>query len=87
MQNIEIFRTSLMPRTVARELKQLPENEGRANVQKKKTETYPPNNAIIVRGQIINLRKVTIYLLTSCNTEERIAQNIYIHNSNKSYKY
>ena len=23
------------------------------------------------------LRKVTIYLLTSCNTEERIAQNIY----------
>ena len=26
-----------------------------------------------------------IYLLTSCNTEERIAQNIYIHNSNKNY--
>ena len=34
----------------------------------------------------INLRKVTIYLLTSCNTEERIAQNIYIHNSNRNYK-
>ena len=34
----------------------------------------------------INLRKVTIYLLTSCNTEERIAQNIYIHNSNRIYK-
>ena len=27
-----------------------------------------------------------IYLLTSCNTEERIAQNIYIHNSNENYK-
>ena len=24
----------------------------------------------------MNLKKVTIYLLTSCNTEERIAQNI-----------
>ena len=34
----------------------------------------------------INLRKVTIYLLTSCNTEEKIAQNIYIHNSNRNYK-
>ena len=34
----------------------------------------------------ISLRKVTIYLLTSCNTEERIAQNIYIHNSNRNYK-
>ena len=34
----------------------------------------------------LNLRKVTIYLLTSCNTEERIAQNIYIHNSNRNYK-
>ena len=33
-----------------------------------------------------NLRKVTIYLLTSCNTEERIAQNIFIHNSNRNYK-
>ena len=33
-----------------------------------------------------NLGKVTIYLLTSCNTEERIAQNIYIHNLNKNYK-
>ena len=33
-----------------------------------------------------SLRKVTIYLLTSCNTKERIAQNIYIHNSNKNYK-
>ena len=32
------------------------------------------------------LTKVTIYLLTSCNTEERIAQNIYIHNSNRNYK-
>ena len=35
---------------------------------------------------IIDLRKVTIYLLTSCNTKERIAQNIYIHNSNRNYK-
>ena len=35
---------------------------------------------------MINLTKVTIYLLTSCNTEERIAQNIYIHNSNRNYK-
>ena len=26
------------------------------------------------------------YLLASCNTEERIAQNIYIHNSNGNYK-
>ena len=26
------------------------------------------------------------YLLTSCNTEERIAQNIYIHNSNRNIK-
>ena len=25
----------------------------------------------------LNLRKVKIYLLTSCNTEERIAQNIF----------
>ena len=33
-----------------------------------------------------NLTKVTIYLLTSCNTEERIAQNIYIHDSNRNYK-
>ena len=32
------------------------------------------------------LRKVMIYLLTSCNTEERIAQNIYIHNSNRNIK-
>ena len=27
-----------------------------------------------------------IYLLTSCNTEERKAQNIYIHNSNRNIK-
>ena len=27
-----------------------------------------------------------IYLLTSCNTEERIAQVIYIQNSNRNYK-
>ena len=33
----------------------------------------------------IVLRKITIYLLTSCNTEERIAQNIYFHNSNRNY--
>ena len=32
------------------------------------------------------LRKVTIYLLTSCNAEEKIAQNIYINNSNSNYK-
>ena len=35
---------------------------------------------------MVNLRKVMIYLLTSCNTEERIAQNIYIHNSNRNLK-
>ena len=35
---------------------------------------------------MINLRKVTIYFLTSCNTEERIAQNICIRSSNKIYK-
>ena len=34
-----------------------------------------------------DLTKVTIYLLTSCYTEERIAQNIYIHNSNRNYFY
>ena len=34
----------------------------------------------------LTLRKVMFYLLTSCNTEERIAQNIYIHNSNRSIK-
>ena len=33
----------------------------------------------------INLTKVMIYLLTSCNTEEQIALNIYIHNSNGDY--
>ena len=27
-----------------------------------------------------------IYILTSCYTEKRIAQNIYIHNSNRNYK-
>ena len=43
------------------------------------------NNAINVRRQIINLTKVTICLLSSCNTEKRIAQNIYIQNSNKNY--
>ena len=32
------------------------------------------------------LRKVMIYLLTSCNTKKRIAQNIYIHNSNRNIK-
>ena len=32
------------------------------------------------------LRKVTIYLLTSCNTKERIVQNIYIHNSIRNIK-
>ena len=31
-------------------------------------------------------RKVTIYLLISCNTIVRIAQNICIHNSNKNCK-
>ena len=30
--------------------------------------------------------KSMIYLLTSSDTEERIAQNIYIHNSNKNFK-
>ena len=41
---------------------------------------------VAVSEDIANLRKVMIYLLTSCNTEERIAQNIYIHNSNRSIK-
>ena len=27
-----------------------------------------------------------IFFLNSCNTEERIAQNIYIHNSNRNLK-
>ena len=27
-----------------------------------------------------------IYLLTSCNTEKRLAQNIYVHDSNRNYK-
>ena len=40
----------------------------------------------ITTQHLIYLRKVTIYLLTSCNTEERIAQNIYIHNPNRKYK-
>ena len=26
------------------------------------------------------------YLLTFCNTEERITQNTFIHNSNRTYK-
>ena len=30
------------------------------------------------------LNKNTIYLLIFCNSEERIAQNIYIQNSNKN---
>ena len=34
----------------------------------------------------MDLRKVMIYLLTSCNTKKRIAQNIYIHNSNRNIK-
>ena len=41
---------------------------------------------IVLNIKEANLRKVTIYLLTSCNTEERIAQNIYIHNSNRNIK-
>ena len=40
----------------------------------------------ITTQYLIYLRKVTIYLSTSCNTKERIAQNIYIHNSNRNYK-
>ena len=40
----------------------------------------------VAKHLLENLRKVTIYLLTSCNTEERIAQNIYIYNSNRNYK-
>ena len=35
---------------------------------------------------MLNLTKVMIYLLTSCNAEVRIAQNIYIHKSNRNYK-
>ena len=30
----------------------------------------------IYNKNLLNLRKIKIYLLTSCNTEERIAQNI-----------
>ena len=30
--------------------------------------------------------KSKIYIIISCNTEERIAQNIHIHNSNKNCK-
>ena len=30
--------------------------------------------------------KSTIYLLTFCNTEERMVQNIFIYNSNKNYR-
>ena len=46
----------------------------------------PQNPNVDRQEQFLNLRKVTIYLLTSCNTEQRIAQNIYIHNSNRNYK-
>ena len=39
---------------------------------------------------IVNLSalfsKSTIYLLISCNIEEKIAQNIHNHNSNKNYR-
>ena len=42
------------------------------------------NIAFALCKKVVNLRKVTIYLLTSCNTEERIAQNIYTHNSNRN---
>ena len=38
--------------------------------------TYFPCLNNIVTKIKINLKKVKIYLLTSCNTEERIAQNI-----------
>ena len=51
--------------------------------------SWPSEAAVIAErffDMITGLRKVTIYLLISCNTEERIAQNIYIHNSNKNYK-
>ena len=32
------------------------------------------------------MSKTMIFLLTSCNTEKRIAKNIYIYNSNRNYK-
>ena len=34
--------------------------------------------------EMTQLNKSMNYLLISCNTEERIAQNIYIHNSKKT---
>ena len=39
-----------------------------------------------MNAKTLTITAVKIYLLTSCNTEERIAQNIYIHNSNRNYK-
>ena len=36
------------------------------------------------RIKMLNLTKVIIYLLTYCNTEVKIAQNIYIHNKGRS---
>ena len=44
------------------------------------------SKAVVPQTVALILRKVMIYLLTSCNTEERIAQNIYIHNSNRNIK-
>ena len=49
-------------------------------------EDNSKNRKICTCLDSMNLTRVTIYRLTSCNTEERIAQNIYIHNSNRNYK-
>ena len=54
-----------------------------ANVTEIKTQKNKTNQPVEIPQ---DLRKVKICLLTSCNTEERIAQNIYIHNSNRNYK-
>ena len=49
--------------------------------------SYRPISFLYILFKILEkLTKIMIYLLTSCNTEERIAQNIYIHNSNRNYK-
>ena len=44
------------------------------------------SKALSVQQLLHSLTKVMICLLTSCNTEKRIAQNIYIHNWNRNYK-
>ena len=45
----------------------------------KERQIIDANSLVVYNVKIINLTKVIIYLLTSCNTKERIVQNIYIH--------